>query len=254
VLSKFGLFIISVFTFILISCNGSHDKDLSLSVDEYEEMGLPDPAKAWDLNDYSEACAVLSNIKSLKPYSLPKKESRKSGVIFDRIINPENLQFLQDDQFSLNEKAYRIQHYIQVQGCFVTAYTDLNEKEQYYNRELIDLYIFGLTIAQDMLDLGNLINESIEEKDIEIQYGYESIRNMYITMVLYVLKNQQKSHFFKEDDLIRLSDFMYDALFINREWMEDAAVETIKNEVQSVIVNTSSETIRKKYSRLMEIL
>jgi len=251
---RFTIFLFTALVIILISCDRSGDKDLSLSPGEYQEIGLPDPNKTWDFNDYSEACVVLSNIKSLKPYALPKKESRKSGVIFDRIINPENLQFLQDDQLSLNEKAYRIQNYIQVQGCFVTAYTDLNAQEQYYNQELIDLYIFGLTIAQDMLDLGNLINESVEEKDVEIQYGYESIRNMYITMVLYVLRNQQKSHFFREDDLIRLSDFIYDTVLINRKWMQDNAVADIRNEVQKVIAGTSSDAIREKYTGLLDIL
>lgn len=252
--SKFTLFFLSVFALFPISCDRSGHKDLSLSPEEYQEMGLPDPAKVWDFSDYSEACVVLSNIKSLKPYALPKKESRKSGAIFDRIINPDNLQFLLDDQLSLNEKAYRLQNYIHVQGCFVTAYTDFNVQEQYYNRELIDLYIFGLTIAQDMLDLGNLINESVEEKDIEIQYGYASIRDMYITMVLYVLKNEQKSHFFREDDLVRLSDFIYDAVSINRKWMQDTAAEDIKKELQKVIANTSSATIKKKYAQLMDIL
>jgi hypothetical protein len=217
-------------------------------------MGLPDPSDTWDYKDYTEACVVLSNIKSLKPFSLPKKGSKNSGDIFDRLINPDNLLFLQDDNLSLNEKAYRIQKYINVQGCFVTAYTDLNTQVQFYNRELIDLYLFGLTIAQDMLDLGNLINESIDEKDIEMQYGFRSIQFMYITMVLYVLENQQKSYFFQENDLERLSNFVYNSVLINREWMEDAVVEDIRKQVQKIVQDTSSDGVRKKYNMLLDIL
>jgi hypothetical protein len=51
----------------------------------------------------------------------------------------------------------------------------------------------GLTIAKDMLDLGHLINQSVEEKNIEMQYAFPSIQRMYITMVLFVLWNQKKS-------------------------------------------------------------
>ena len=225
-----------------------------MSPEEYQNMGLPDHTQTWDFHAYSEACVVLSNIKSLKPFALPKKGSKKSGEIFDRMINMDNLLFLQDDELSLNEKAYEIQKYINVQGCFVTAYTDLNDQEQYYNRELIDLYIFGLGIAQHMLDLGNLINESIDERDIEMQYGYKSIQYMYITMVLYVLENQKKSYFFNEEDLIRLGDFLYNSVLINREWMEDAAVDDIKRRVQDIVEVTSSEEIRKKYNMLLDIL
>ncbi len=243
-----------IFTLISFSCDRFSDKDLSLRPEEYQDMGLPEHTKIWDYNDYTEACVVLSNIKSLKPFSLPKKGSRKSGEIFDRLIDTDNLLFLQDDNLTLNDRAYRIQKYINVQGCFVTAYTDLNDQEQYYNHELIDLYIFGLIIAQDMLDLGNLINESVDEKDIEMQYGYKSIQYMYITMVLYVLENQQKSHFFEEEDLIRLSDFLYDSVLINREWMEDAAAADIKKQVEEIVRKTSSKEINAIYNKLLGIL
>lgn len=251
---KITFSVLLIFFFTVLSCTNSSDKDSSLSLEEYQMMGLPNHSGIWSYEDYKEACAVLSNIKALKPFSLPKKESKKSGEIFYRMINPENLLFLQTDSLSLKEKAYLIQKYIDIQGCFVTAYTDLDNKEQFYNRELIDLYIFGLTIAQDMLDLGNLINESVENKDIEMQYGFRSIQNMYLTMVLYILENQQKSYFFEIKDLERLSDFLYNSVLINRDWMEDAAVKNIKLKVQKIIDNTSSEEIKGKYSKLINIL
>ena len=242
------------FIFIGLSCTGTSDKDLSLTTEEYQNMGIPDHLKIWDYEDYKEVCVVLSNIKALKPFSLPKKDSKKSGEIFKRMINSDNLSFLQDEALALNEKAYQIQKYIDIQGCFVTAYTDLNNTEQYYNRELIDLYIFGLTTAQDMLDLGHLINESVDNEDIEMQSRFPSIQNMYLTMVLFVLENQQKSFLFKQEDLERLSDFLYNSVLINREWMEDAPAEDIKHQVQQIIDGTSSEQIKKKYNMLIDIL
>ena len=246
----------ALITVILIafSCDRISNKDLSLTPDEYQDMGMPDHSKIWDYKDYNEACATLSNIKSLKSFSLPRKGSKKSGEIFDRMISTDNLSFLLDESVPLYEKAHQIQKYVDIQGCFVTAYTSLNNREQYYNHELIDLYLFGLTIAQDMLDLGHLINESIEEKDIEMQSRFHSIQNLYLTMVLFVLKNQQNSYFFEEKDLIRLSEFLYYSVLINREWMEDAAVKNIEQQVKMVIENTSSDDIKKKYTMLLDEL
>ncbi len=246
--------ILLLFIFIGLSCNRTSDNDLSLTTEEYQNMGLPDHSGIWDYEDYKEACVILNNIKAIKPFALPKKGSKKSGEIFERMINSDNLSFLQDDTFSLNEKAYQIQKYINIQGCFVTAYTDLNNTEQFYNRELIDLYIFGLTIAQDMLDLGHLINESVADEEIEMQSRFPSIQYMYVTMVLFVLENQQKSFFFRQDDLERLSDFLYNSVLINREWMEDAPAEEIKQQVQRIIDGTSSEQIKKKYNMLIDKL
>ncbi|MBR9999893.1 MAG: hypothetical protein KFF73_13030, partial [Cyclobacteriaceae bacterium] len=180
--------------------------------------------------------------------------SRRSGEIFNRIIDPVNLSFLQDETISLNEKASLIQNYVDIQGCFVTVYTNSNNTEQFYNRELIDLYIFGITIAQEMLDLGQLINESIEEEDIEMQYGYRSIQYLYLTMVNIVLENQQKSWFFEDKDLVRLSDFLYNSVMINKEWIQDKRAGEIKIRLKKIIENTESDEIREKYIELADNL
>jgi hypothetical protein len=239
---------------ILFACSNSSDKDLSLTAKEYQEMGLPDPASTWNFEDYKEACIVLNNIKANKPFSLPRKDSKRSGDIFSRITNPENLVFVQDESLTLNERAFRIQHYVDIQGCFVTVYTESDISAQYYHRELIDLYIFGLTIAQEMLDLGQLINESVEEEALEMQYAYHSIRLLYLTMVMFILENQQKSWFFGEEDLVRLSDFLANSVMINREWIEDEPAREIKIRLNKIIEHSESDEIREKYIELAENL
>lgn len=249
-----------IFLFLLailltgISCKNSSHKDYSFSPEEYREMGMPDHTRMWDYNNYQEACIVLNNIKSIKPRSLPRKNSRKSGEIFARIVNTDNLSFLQSDSMSLNQKAHLIQRYIDIQSCFVTAYTDLDSKEQLYNHELIDLYIFGLTIAQDMLDLGQMINESVDEKDIKMQHAYGSIQKMYSAMVAFVLMNQQKSYFFEKGDLERLSIFVYNSVMINKDWLKDTGGEYIKEQLKKIVENTSSDVIKTKYTALSGVL
>jgi hypothetical protein len=243
-----------VITLILTSCEKSSDRDQSLAPEEYIDTGMPDHSKLWNLQDYSTACEYLDNLKTFKPLSLPRKNSKKSGVYFSRIINPENLSFLQDESIPLNERALQIQQYVEIQGLLISIYTDINNTEQYYKRELIDLYIFGLTIAQNMLDLGNIINESVDEEDIKMQDRFHSIKNLYIKMVLFVLENQRKTTLFEEKDLIRLTDFISNSLSVNLEWLEPDAVEVLKQRIQEVIDNTTSEQIKNKYNLLVEEL
>jgi len=246
--------IVLSFVLLLSSCNNLQDQDKSLTPEEYRNLGMPDPSKVWTLKDYEDAYNTLDLIKLMNPLSLPKKDSKISSPFFRRMIDTDNLSFIYDESQTLNERAYRIQEYINVQGSLITVYTDLENTSQYYNRELIDLYIFGLNISQYMLDLGNRINESIDEENIKMQDRFNSIKNLYITMVLFILDNQKKSFLFEERDLIKLTDFISNSLFSNQEWLEPNTVEDIKQRVQIVIENSKSEQIKNKYNMLVEEL
>ena len=237
---------------LFTSCGPRSEKDPSFTVEEFLEIGMPAPDSIWGLGDYQNACSVLDNLKTFRPYTLPKKESKKSGIYFDRMINVENLAFLMDESAPLKERAYQIQSYMNIQGFLITLYTDLNTTEQYYNKELIDLYIFGLTIAQYMLDLGQRINESVESEDIEIQYAFPSIQKMYLKTLLFVIENQSKTAFFQNEDLERLASFIVNSIELNRDWMELPAKEAITQSLQHVIDNTTSTYIQEEYSLITD--
>ena len=245
-------FIFLILLLIAGSCGKLSDKDNSLTSEEFNNLGMPEYTRAWTFEDYKNACKVLDDIKNANPLSLPRKNSDRSGMYFNQIINLDNLDFLLDETLTYKQKAYKIQAYIDIHSYLVNIYTDINKKEQYYNNELIDLYIFGLTITQNMLDLGYQINESIDENDIKMQSGFRSIQYMYITMVLFVLESQEKISSFETADLEKLSDFVSSSVLLNKEWMESAAGDDIKQQLQRVIDNTSSDHITKKYNMLIE--
>jgi len=245
----------TVFLLILLfftACEKSSDEDQTFTSEEYLDIGMPDYKEIWSLQDYTNTCAILDNLKTFKPLSLPRKDSKRSGVYFKRIINPENLSFLVDESIPLNERALQIQQYVDIQGLLISIYTDIENTEQYYKRELIDLYIFGITIGQNMLDLGQRINESIDEEDISMQYAYQSIQDTYITMVLFVLGNQEKANLFEESDLERLTDFISSSIQLNKDWMDASSTGIIKQGIQKVINNSSSNYIQDKYQLLIE--
>jgi hypothetical protein len=105
-----------------------------------------------------------------------------------------------------------------------------------------------------MLDLGQRINESIDNEDIGMQYGYQSIQDVYMRMVLLILDNQKKANLFLESDLEKLADFISGSIFLNKGWMEAAAVDDIKQRLQEVCEYTASEHIKNKYNILLQDL
>ncbi len=239
---------------ITCSCAKTSNQDHSLTPDEYLNFGMPDYSKIWSYDDYRNACDILGDIKATNPLSLPKKTSDRSGMYFYRIINPDNLDFVLDESLSLQQKAYKIQSYTHIQEFLIKIYTDLDSTEQYYHRELIDLYIFSISIAQNMLDLGNLINESIDENDIVMQSGFPGIQSRYINTVSFILEMQERDSLFEVEDLDRLSDFISSSVLRNKDWMIDSTIEDIKQHFQQVIDNTSSEHVIDNYSNLIESL
>jgi hypothetical protein len=218
------------------------------------ELGLPDHSKIWTLDDYITAGSVLGDLKVNQPLSLPKKGSRKSGEYFKRIVHTDNLSFLMDESLPLKNRAYKIQEYIDAVGSLITVYTDMDTVQQFYNSELIDLYIFAITISQNMLDLGQQINESVDEEDLGMQYAFNSIRKLYVRMILFTLDNQKKSNFFKKEDLERLTEFISGSIQLNKEWLVPAVNKDIKLRIESIIEDTSSEKIKTEYTELIEIL
>lgn len=215
---------------------------------------MPDYSKIWSYDDYRNACDILGDIKATNPLSLPKKSSDRSGMYFDRIINPDNLDFVQDESLSLQQKAYKIQSYTHIQEFLIKIYTDLDSTEQYYHRELIDLYIFSISIAQNMLDIGYQINESVDENDMVMQSGFPGIQSRYINTVSFILEIQERDSLFEPEDLERLSDFLSSSILLNKDWMEGSAIEDVKQQVQKLIVNSSSEYVIKQYNNLIESL
>ena len=104
---------------IVISCGKLSNHDQSLTTDEYENLGMPDYSRTWTFEDYKNACNVLDDIKTTKPLSLPIKNSDRSGMYFDRIINLDNLDFLLDETLTSKQKAYRIQAYIDIHSLLI---------------------------------------------------------------------------------------------------------------------------------------
>ena len=105
-----------------------------------------------------------------------------------------------------------------------------------------------------MLDLGNQINESVDDTEIEMQSKFQSIQYVYIAMVLLVVENQEKESLFEVNDLEILSDVISSSVQLNKDWMETSAREDVKRRLQKVIDITTSEHIRQKYIMLIELM
>ncbi len=240
-------------TFYLISCN-EREKDYSLSLDEYAKMGMPSVDKAWDSEDFLYANDVLSKMKWGNPGGLPKKDSKKSGALFTKLISLENLTFLKVDTLALNEKALLLMNYLQIYENWRYIYTDVRLKVQYHHRELIDIQLFGLSIIELMLDYADKIQKSDDPVDIYMRTGDQSIRKMYIDYLLVTLEIQKDMSPYMKEDMERMGDSVSASVLKNKDWMDSSNKSKIIEELQIVIDSDSIGYVRDRYESLSEIL
>ena len=248
------LLFIFVFLLCMVSCKNQKESDYSYPLEKYQEVGMPDFNRAWTLSDFGNVVATLRDIQNNEPLSLPRKGSRKSGKLFDHLISMDNMPFLNNDTLPLYEKAYRIQSYSHIQSEFCDIYTDHYRKEQYYNEELIDLYIFGISITQEMLNLAYKINESDDPGDIGMQSTFHAIQYIHVTMLSDALDKQKNTSLYNAEDLETLSDSIALSIRRNMSWFDSTAVERIKQNMRVVIDSSSSDKIRNEYSDIINAL
>jgi hypothetical protein len=251
---KYSFLLILILSVSLNSCNKPTETDHSLTLVEYQELGMPDYSKVWSMEDYSNAFFVLNTLKYKQPKALPARESEKTGALFSRMINIDNLSFLEDETLPLYAKADMIKWFVNTLMELKVAYTIIGTKRQYYVRELMDIDIFRVRVAQEMLDLGSEINESEDPSDVVMQSDYPKIQLMYLNILTELFEQQQHTSLYPEQTLELLSDSLSSSVRRNMHWFDENASALIMQAMLTVIDSTTSRKIINDYRELTEIL
>ena len=67
---------------------------MSYKPEEYIRLGMPAYDRDWSAKDMVNAAKVLASIEQRGNQYLPRYKSDRSGVVFARIISPDNFEFL----------------------------------------------------------------------------------------------------------------------------------------------------------------
>jgi len=249
---------IVVLIFLIISgigsCNNEMKKDLSLTVEEYRKLGMPDQSKVWTNDDYINANITLSSLKANYPLSLPRKDSKKSGAVFNRLVSEENLSFIYDTIYPLRIRAYLIQHFTGFQSELLQFYSAEIKGEKPYMAELADINLFSLTVHEKMLELAWKIMDSDDESDQSIASGMNAVKYNYLKLISRLLEEQIKEKEYNENDLQRLSDRLSVSIIKNNTWFPPEDRKTLISHLESIINNSPGDYIKKKYIETLKII
>lgn len=236
------------------SCNSVFEGDHTLKPEEYQKLGMPDYKKVWTNDDYTGANITLSSLKMNYPLSLPRKNSKKSGELFRRMVNEENLAFIHDTIFPLRTRAYTIQYFTQFQTEMEQIYTIEHNGEMYYSNELINIHIFGLTVHDKMLELASIINKS-DDEDVEgIRTGMQAVRYNYMNLVPRLLGELSKTDRYPVEGLDRLSKAVSASVINNEEWMTPSDKNYLLSELKSTMEKLKSAEVKSNLKGCIEVL
>ena len=247
------LFAVAV-VWMLASCNTTEVKDYSLTLQEYQEMGVPNPNNAWDSDQIREANSVLGGMKWKKPYQLPRKDSEKSGLLFDRIVTLDNMTFLSIDTLKLHEKAYYALDFLTLMENWKETYTNPIWKNQYYQRELADININQVRITQIMVDIAEKIMVSEDPADKIMRQGVPSVKQNYVSSVINALHAQKEISEFLKSDLQRMTDSLSNSIERNSDWLDASSRNEIKKTVEAITDSTSLEYVKSRYEEIINVL
>jgi len=247
--SVLALFLVAV---AAVSCKRQPSEDLSLDAESYKKLGMPDYNRVWTNKEYSDANITLSGLTIDYPLSLPRKNSKRSGVLFNRFISEDNLLFADDGKLPLHMRAYRIQAFETLQRRMGQIYEVETGSEGYYNDELIDLQIYRICVHEKMLELACQIMNSKEEADINLQPGMQTVRNNFLKLMAGLLQEQQKEQEYDSRDLKKLSKKVAASLIKNNHWFTPGDRDSLITSINALIRESSSDYIRKNYSKALE--
>lgn len=227
----------------ILSCNRG-SKDYSIGNDEYTKLGMPDYKKTWNSDDYSEANITLSTLRDNTPLSLPGKLSKKSGEVFERIVNEENLEFAYDTTIPLKVRAYMIQHYPRIIGEAENFYSYEEKGKMVYCEEFIEILKFNLDIYHIMLDLSDIIDKSDDESLSGFKDGKNSVRYFYLKYITSLTGKVTRPEIIAAEGFKELISSVCESVNSNSEWMTAQDKATVAAALKSLAEKSGSKAIK----------
>jgi hypothetical protein len=247
-------FVVLLIVSVNESCKHIFKKDLSLTSQQYMGQGLPSYNRTWSADDFQKAQAAFNRLIIKNFHSLPRKDSRKSGDVFSRIVSEDNLRFLSDTTISLRNKAFRIQSLGNFMGQIGSIYTDKLNTKQYYSEELTEIYATHLSVRSKMLELAEEIDKSTKPEDIMMKAGRNGIVSSYVLLITFIVSEQEKTNAFTAGDLRRLNTELSNSITGNIRYLDSLSKQKISAALKRSIEESPNEFTEKTYNDILKLI
>lgn len=190
------LSLITIFTLLLASCGGN-DSDLPLD------------KPYWTPEDYNIVYYEIRNDEKYEE-NLPSYDDPETSVIIEKLVDENNYKtILTDDQLGLNYKEEMSEEYFNTWRELMSMYRARDVQDKYiYEKEMLDLYHFGLGLQLEYFRLGNqdILSDADDPDSENIKNLIESNNNTLINNSLNYLDFLNEESVFSEEALSSISN------------------------------------------------
>jgi len=117
-------------------CQGQ--KDQSKTLEEYYNLGFPKINHEWTFSDMEAALTAIESLKQEDKFALPKMDSDKSSVYFNKILKELPKIDLKETQ-KINAQFEKFNRFEKITSRLASTYGPQEELQVYYSNEAIEL-------------------------------------------------------------------------------------------------------------------
>lgn len=245
---KLILYFLVCFT-ISVSCQ--KENDFSKTLEEYYALGIPSIDSDWETEELKLTIETLKKLKRIDSFPLPKLKSKKSSLLFKKIVTEIPSLKIQD---TIN---YNLQ--AAIFGSIQETLSDLlflygaKEKEQiYYSTESIEI---EKRIIEEATNLYLLtLSFSQNKKDALTASGKAKMQGGFFKVIDAAMDVNEPYLKFHKDDKIKLANTVANSL--KRLWnkIDENFKLKLKNSIKNTIQRCEYMDTRRIYSDLLQEL
>jgi hypothetical protein len=106
-------------------------------------QGMPSFDRSWTAADYKIVEGILKDIAKSDATMLPRRDSAKSGSVFERIVSVENLKSIQSET-NRSASASMLAAYLKSIAAILQIYASATNAHHSYDAEVVDLNVLFL--------------------------------------------------------------------------------------------------------------
>jgi hypothetical protein len=175
--------------------------DSSLTTEEYISLGLPAPDREWVGADMGVAAKVLAGLLAEK---LPRWGSAKSGRVFARMVDDDNLSFHRNSSLSIDARLDDCANYMAGTGMLLKVYYEGFTKDVVPPRDVTELLGMMLKTVPEVLTLmtarAAMFSREEPSHSTRMQ-GFEQVRRGAATVIAGALQTLSEYPAYSAEDL-----------------------------------------------------
>ena len=233
------------------------EEDHSLSVGEYIARGMPTLEREWVAQDFEDAAQVLKRLAQEDSSRLPRFESVKSGALFARFANPENLTVLRDRSLPIKMRVGLLDEYLTGMKTILRVYIDALMRGQPTDREVIRMMGVLTRLTRLTYPLMYEFTATLPPDDPKMEArraGIQQMREGTATMLQgWLLTLTERSHYRKEELLILCGYLKDDLPALFPELLPEAQTQ-VRNKLRQLGEQEKDPDLQKAIAELRDAL